>query len=130
MSSDLFSPEALEVFALGNEALSRGLIETGLQFIACYPGTPTSDILPTLIQFSKLFPELKLYTEWSTNEAVALESSAAAAQTGIRCAFTAKHVGLNVAMDAFMTLPYSGVIGGLVLIIGDDPSLHSSRFYF
>ena len=127
MVSKFYQKDAGSDFILGNEALSRGLIEAGLQLVACYPGTPTSDILPTMSQFSKLHPELNLYTEWSTNEAVALEVAAAAAQTGIRCAFTAKHVGLNVAMDAFMTLAYSGVIGGLVLIIGDDPSLHSSQ---
>ena len=127
MASSFYQKQALEDFVLGNEALSRGMVEAGLQLVACYPGTPTSDILPTLSLFSKVNPELKLYTEWSTNEAVALEVAAAAAQTGIRCAFTAKHVGLNVAMDAFMTLAYSGVKGGLVLVIGDDPSLHSSQ---
>ena len=127
MATKFYKKEAVTDFVLGNEALSRGLIEAGLQLVACYPGTPTSDILPTMSQFSKLYPELNLYTEWSTNEAVALEVASAAAQTGIRCAFTAKHVGLNVAMDAFMTLAYSGVVGGLVLIIGDDPSLHSSQ---
>lgn len=127
MVSKFYSKEACNEFVLGNEALSRGLVEVGMQLAACYPGTPTSDILPTLSLFSKLNPDLKLYTEWSTNEAVALEVAAAASQTGIRCAFIAKHVGLNVAMDAFMTLAYSGVIGGLVLIIGDDPSLHSSQ---
>ena len=127
MVSNFYNKKAIHEFVLGNEALSRGLVEAGLQLVACYPGTPTSDILPTLSLFSKLNPELNLYTEWSTNEAVALEVAAAASQTGIRCAFTAKHVGLNVAMDAFMTLAYSGVIGGLVLVIGDDPSLHSSQ---
>lgn len=127
MVSKFYSKEACSEFVLGNEALSRGLVEAGMQLAACYPGTPTSDILPTMSLFSKLNPDLKLYTEWSTNEAVALEVASAASQTGIRCAFTAKHVGLNVAMDAFMTLAYSGVVGGLVIIIGDDPSLHSSQ---
>lgn len=123
----IYTKEAVKNFALGNEALSRGLVEAGLQFATCYPGTPTSEIIPIMSAFSRVMPELQLYTEWSTNEAVALEVASAAAQTGIRCAFAAKHVGLNVAMDAFMTLSYSGVIGGLVLIIGDDPELHSSQ---
>ena len=123
----LFSKNATKTFCLGNEAIARGLVEAGLQVAASYPGTPTSEVLETLFHFNDRFPELKMYTEWSSNEAVALELVAAASQTGLRCAFACKHVGLNVAMDAFMTLAYSGVVGGLVLVVGDDPSLHSSQ---
>ncbi|MFW9929553.1 MAG: indolepyruvate ferredoxin oxidoreductase subunit alpha [Candidatus Thorarchaeota archaeon] len=124
MSLELFSPKSIKSFVLGNEAIARGLIEGGLQFACSYPGTPTSEILETIEKFSKEFP---VYYEWSSNEKVALESCIAASLTGIRCAFSAKHVGLNVASDALMTLPYMGVVGGLVLVIGDDPSLHSSQ---
>jgi indolepyruvate ferredoxin oxidoreductase alpha subunit len=123
----LYSMDAIQVFSLGNEAVVRGLVEAGVQVCASYPGTPTSEILEVLANFNSKFPELKMYTEWSSNEAVALELVIAAAQTGLRSAFSCKHVGLNVAMDAFMTMPYSGVEGGLVLVVGDDPSLHSSQ---
>jgi indolepyruvate ferredoxin oxidoreductase alpha subunit len=122
----LYSPDDIMTFCLGNEAIARGLIEAGVQLAAGYPGTPTSEILGIMPNFRKI-EGLDYYLEWSTNEAVALEVAAAGAQTGIRSAFTAKHVGLNVAMDALMTLAYSGIKGGLVLIIGDDPSLHSSQ---
>jgi indolepyruvate ferredoxin oxidoreductase alpha subunit len=124
MQLQLISKDAAKIFVLGNEAIARGLIESGLQFAASYPGTPTSEILETIDKFSSIFP---VYSEWSSNEKVALETVIAASLTGIRCAFSAKHVGLNVAADALMTLPYMGVVGGLVLIIGDDPSLHSSQ---
>ncbi len=111
---------------LGNEAISRGLAEAGCQFIAAYPGTPSSEILPALVQF-KTELGVDLYAEWSTNEKVALETALAAAYSGKRAAVAMKQVGLNVAADPALSSAYIGVVGGLVLIVADDPGLHSSQ---
>lgn len=111
---------------LGNEAISRGLVEAGCQFITAYPGTPSSEILPALVKF-KTELGVNLYAEWSTNEKVALETALAAAYSGKRAAVAMKQVGLNVAADPALSSAYIGVAGGLVLIVADDPGLHSSQ---
>lgn len=111
---------------LGNEAIARGLAESGCQFMTAYPGTPSSEILPALVEFRKELG-LTLYAEWSTNEKVALETALAAAYSGKRAAVAMKQVGLNVAADAVLSSAYVGVVGGLVLIVADDPGLHSSQ---
>ena len=111
---------------LGNEAISRGLVEAGCQFITAYPGTPSSEILPAVVEYKKELG-LKIYAEWSTNEKVALETALAAAYSGKRSAVTMKQVGLNVAADPALSAAYVGVAGGLVLIVADDPGLHSSQ---
>ena len=111
---------------LGNEAISRGLVEAGCQFITAYPGTPSSEILPAVVEFKKELG-LKLYAEWSTNEKVALETALAAAYSGKRAAVAMKQVGLNVAADPALSAAYVGVVGGLILIVADDPGLHSSQ---
>jgi len=111
---------------LGNEAISRGLVEAGCQFIAAYPGTPSSEILPAVVKF-KTELGVSLYAEWSTNEKVALETALAAAYSGKRAAVAMKQVGLNVAADPALSSAYIGVVGGLVLIVADDPGLHSSQ---
>ena len=111
---------------LGNEAISRGLVEAGCQFITSYPGTPSSEILPAVVEFKKELG-LKLYAEWSTNEKVALETALAAAYSGKRAAVAMKQVGLNVAADPALSSAYIGVVGGLILIVADDPGLHSSQ---
>ncbi|MCK9382661.1 MAG: FAD-dependent oxidoreductase [Sulfuritalea sp.] len=111
---------------LGNEAISRGLVEAGCQFMTAYPGTPSSEILPAVIEFKKELG-LNLYAEWSTNEKVALETALAAAYAGKRTAVAMKQVGLNVAADPALSAAYIGVVGGLVLIVADDPGLHSSQ---
>src|SRR3990172_11300892 len=126
MESPYLSKEGRKAFILGNEAVARGLIEANVQFAASYPGTPTSEILECLHKL-KSKHDLPIYVEWSVNEKVALESAIAASLTGIRSAFSCKHVGLNVAADALLTLGYMGTLGGLVIIVGDDPSLHSSQ---
>ncbi|MDG6221439.1 MAG: indolepyruvate ferredoxin oxidoreductase subunit alpha, partial [Candidatus Thermoplasmatota archaeon] len=113
-----------KVFILGNEAIVRGAIEGGLDFAATYPGTPSSEIGNTLYKIGK---EAKVYFEFSTNEKVALETGGAAAASGLRTLVFMKHVGVNVASDAFMTLAYSGVRGGMVIVSADDPSCHSSQ---
>ena len=113
-----------EMLLLGNEAIVRGALEAGVAFATCYPGTPSSEIPE---QFFKISQETDLYFEYSTNEKVALEVGAGAAVSGVRTMVTMKHVGLNVAADPLMTLAYSGVKGGMVIINADDPSLFSSQ---
>ena len=109
---------------LGNEAIARGAIEAGLAFATCYPGTPSSEIP---LQFFNISKETDLYFEYSANEKVALEVAAGAAISGLRTMVTMKHVGLNVAADPFMTLAYTGVQGGMVIVSADDPYLFSSQ---
>jgi len=113
-------------FALlnGDEAVARGAIEASVKVAAAYPGTPSTEILETLAKVSK---ELGIYSEWSINEAVATEVAVGAAMTGVRSIVSMKHVGLNVASDAVMTLAYTGVKGGMIIVVCDDPALHSSQ---
>ncbi len=111
-------------FLLGNEAIVRGAIEAGVGFASTYPGTPSSEIGNVLFYVAK---KAGMYFEFSTNEKVALEVSAAAAASGLRSMVFFKHVGLNVAADAFMSTAYVGTNGGMVIISADDPSMHSSQ---
>lgn len=113
-----------KILLLGNEAIARGAIEAGLAFAATYPGTPSSEISLNLFQVAQ---ESELYFEYSTNEMVAMEVAAAAANSGVRSMCIMKHVGLNVAADALMTLAYVGVKGGLVIVTADDPAMFSSQ---
>ncbi len=105
----------------GNEAIARGAFEAGVRVAASYPGTPSTEILESLSKYTGV------YTEWSPNEKVALEVAAGAAYAGARSLAAMKHVGVNVAADPLLTLSYTGVRGGLVLISADDPELHSSQ---
>ena len=111
-------------YLLGNAAIARGLLEAGIGLAAGYPGTPSSEIIETLVELRGARP---LHIEWSVNEKVALEVAAGASWTGTRATATMKHVGLNVAADPFMTLAYLGVGAGLLLICADDPFCHSSQ---
>ena len=113
-----------ETLLLGNEAIARGAIEAGIGVATCYPGTPSSEIPDT---FFTLYQEAGFYFEYSTNEKVALEVAGGAAISGVRSMCTMKHVGMNVASDALMTLAYLGVNAGMVVINADDPSLFSSQ---
>lgn len=113
-----------EMLLLGNEAIARGALEAGLAFATCYPGTPSSEIPE---QFLAISQETDLYFEYSTNEKVALEVGAGAAIAGLRTMVTMKHVGVNVAADPLMTLAYTGIRGGMVILSADDPSLFSSQ---
>ncbi len=113
-----------KVLMLGNEALARGALEAGVAVATTYPGTPSSEIALNLFQVSRESP---LYFEYSTNEKVALEVAAAAANSGLRSLCMMKHVGVNVAADALMTLAYVGTRAGLVLISADDPYMFSSQ---
>jgi indolepyruvate ferredoxin oxidoreductase alpha subunit len=109
---------------LGNEAIVRGALEAGLAFATAYPGTPSSEVA---LNFYQIKQESDLYFEYSTNEKVALEVAAGAAISGLRTMVTMKHVGVNVAADPLMTLAYTGVNGGMVILTADDPSLFSSQ---
>jgi indolepyruvate ferredoxin oxidoreductase, alpha subunit len=111
-------------YLLGNAAIARGLMEAGIGLAAGYPGTPSSEIIETLVH---LKGDLPMHVEWSVNEKAALEVAAGASWTGTRAAATMKHVGLNVAADPFMTLAYLGVGAGLLVISADDPYCHSSQ---
>ena len=113
-----------EMLLLGNEAIARGALEAGVAFATCYPGTPSSEIPE---QFFAISRETDLYFEYSTNEKVAMEVGAGAAISGLRTMVTMKHVGLNVAADPLMTLAYTGVEGGMVIVNADDPFLFSSQ---
>ena len=105
----------------GNEAIARGAYEAGVRVATAYPGTPSTEILENISKY----PEI--YSQWSVNEKVALEVASGSSMAGARTLVAMKHVGLNVAADPFMTLSYTGVTGGLVLISADDPQLHSSQ---
>jgi indolepyruvate ferredoxin oxidoreductase, alpha subunit len=111
------------MFMLGNEAIARGAIEAGVQVVAAYPGTPSSEISETLVNNSK---NTGMYAEWSINEKVAFETAMAAAIAGLRSLTIMKHVGANVAQDPMMTASYMG-LGGFVMISADDPGQWSSQ---
>ena len=113
-----------KMLLLGNEAIARGAIEAGTAVATTYPGTPSSEISLNFFQISR---QTDLYFEYSTNEKVALEVAAAAANSCVRSLCVMKHVGLNVASDALLTLAYIGVKGGLVIISADDPYMFSSQ---
>jgi indolepyruvate ferredoxin oxidoreductase alpha subunit len=113
-----------EVLLMGNEAIVRGAVEAGVGFFAQYPGTPSSEIGNLFSQVSK---EIGIHFEYSANEKVSVEGAAAAAVSGVRSMAAMKHVGLNVASDAFLTVTYTGVRAGMVVVCAGDPSLHSSQ---
>ncbi len=117
-------PEGKKLLLMGNEAVVRGALEVGLAVAATYPGTPSSEISANLFQIAK---ETDIYFEYSTNEKVALEVAAAAANSGLKSMAIMKHVGVNVAADALMTLAYVGVTGAMVVVSADDPYMFSSQ---
>jgi len=112
-----------KVLLMGNEAIARGAIEAGVEMVAAYPGTPSSEVGETLAEIAKKF---SYYVEWSINEKVAFDVAAGASLIGARSLVVMKGAGLNVAMDNFMTLPYTGVKGGMVIVVADDPGAHYS----
>jgi len=107
----------------GNEAIARAAWEAGVRVAAAYPGTPSTEILENLANY----PAEDIHAQWSTNEKVALDVAIGASFAGSRALCAMKHVGLNVAADALMSFTYIGVNGGLVLIVCDDPGIHSSQ---
>ncbi|MCX6089643.1 MAG: indolepyruvate ferredoxin oxidoreductase subunit alpha [Candidatus Atribacteria bacterium] len=114
-------PKKKQRFMMGNEALAEGAYEGGVAVGAGYPGTPSSEILEFLNCYSGVD------VRWCPNEKVALEVAAGAAIGGKRALVTMKHVGLNVAADPLMTVAYTGVRAGLVIIVADDPGMYSSQ---
>lgn len=108
----------------GDEAVARGAVEASVKVAASYPGTPSTEILEAIAEVAKDFG---IYAEWSVNEIVATEVAAGASMAGVRSIVSMKHVGLNVAADAAMTLAYTGVEGGMVIVVCDDPGMHSSQ---
>jgi indolepyruvate ferredoxin oxidoreductase alpha subunit len=106
---------------LGNEAIARGAYEAGVTVAAAYPGTPSTEITENIAKYKDI------YAEWSPNEKVALEVTLGASIAGARALCSMKHVGLNVAADPLFTAAYTGVNGGLVLTVADDPGMHSSQ---
>ena len=109
---------------LGNEAVVRGALESGVNVATTYPGTPASEIGDT---FSKIAKKAGIYFEYSVNEKVAVETAFGASISGLRSIASMKHVGLNVSSDAFVTMAYSGVKCGMVIVTADDPSCYSSQ---
>ena len=110
---------------LGNEAVARGLYEAGCRLVSSYPGTPSTEITEFAAEYCDTCPDL--WCEWAPNEKVALEVAFGASLAGARAACAMKHVGLNVAADPLYTMSYTGVNGGLVLCVADDPGMHSSQ---
>ncbi len=106
---------------IGNAAVARGLYEAGCQVVSSYPGTPSTEIT----EFAAEYDEM--YCEWAPNEKVAMEAAFGASLKGVRTACAMKHVGLNVAADPLFTLSYTGVTGGMLVCVADDPGMHSSQ---
>ena len=106
---------------IGNGAIARGLYEAGCEIVSSYPGTPSTEITELAAKFDDI------YCEWAPNEKVAMEVAFGASLRGKRACCAMKHVGLNVAADPLFTLSYTGVTGGLVICVADDPGMHSSQ---
>lgn len=116
----------MKQFLLGNEAIAQGALDAGLSGVYAYPGTPSTEITE-YIQRSKKAIERNVHRKWSANEKTAYEEALGMAYAGKRSMVCMKHVGLNVAADPFMNSAVSGVNGGLVVVVADDPSMHSSQ---
>ena len=106
---------------LGNKAIARGLYEAGVCFVSSYPGTPSTEITEEAVKYDDI------YCEWAPNEKVAMESAFGASLAGRRSFCAQKHVGLNVAADPLYTMSYTGVNAGFVVVVADDPGMHSSQ---
>ncbi len=106
---------------IGNAAVARGLYEAGCTVVSSYPGTPSTEITEYAANYDAM------YCEWAPNEKVAMEVAFGASMAGARSACAMKHVGLNVAADPLFTMSYTGVNGGLVICVADDPGMHSSQ---
>lgn len=106
---------------LGNEAIARGAYEAGVKVSSAYPGTPSTEMSESLVQYAEI------YAEWAPNEKVATEVAIGASIAGVRSMCCMKHVGVNVAADPLYTAAYAGVRGGMVVIAADDPGMYSSQ---
>lgn len=115
-----------KILLLGDEAIAQGAIDAGLSGIYAYPGTPSTEITE-YVQNSKEAKENDIRCNWSANEKTAMESAIGMSYAGKRAMACMKHVGLNVAADAFMNSALTGANGGLIIVAADDPSMHSSQ---
>ena len=106
---------------IGNEAVAWGLYNGGIGLVSSYPGTPSTEITEFLAKHDDI------HSEWAPNEKVAMEAAFGASLAGMRSVCAMKHVGLNVAADPLFTLSYTGVTGGMVVCVADDPAMHSSQ---
>ncbi|MDY5982545.1 MAG: indolepyruvate ferredoxin oxidoreductase subunit alpha [Anaeroplasma sp.] len=106
---------------IGNAAVARGAYEAGVSVVSSYPGTPSTEITESMVQYSEV------QVEWAPNEKVAAEVSIGASMAGARAMSCMKHVGMNVMADPLFTVSYIGVNGGLVYCVADDPGMHSSQ---
>lgn len=132
MKAQRMKEQKKEDFLLGNDAIARGALEAGVDFVAGYPGTPSTEILENLANVAKIYG---MHVEWSTNEKVAFESAMGASLAGLRAMITMKHAGFNWIADPLSVAVLGGVRGGLLIVTADDPGCHSSaneqdnRFY-
>ena len=115
-----------KILLLGDQAVALGAIHAGLSGVYAYPGTPSTEITE-YIQDNTLARERNIFCRWCTNEKTAMESALGMSYMGKRALVCMKHVGLNVAADAFVNSAITGVNGGLVVLVADDPSMHSSQ---
>jgi len=111
---------------LGDEAIARAAIDAGLSGVYSYPGTPSTEITE-YIQNDSIAKERGIYSQWCCNEKTALEAALGMSYAGKRTLSCMKHVGLNVAADAFMNIAMTGINGGMIIVSADDPSMHSSQ---
>jgi len=116
----------MKILLLGDEAIAQGALDAGLSGVYAYPGTPSTEITE-YIQNSALAAERNVHRRWSTNEKTAMEAALGMSFMGKRALVCMKHVGLNVCADPFVNAGMTGVNGGLVVLVADDPSMHSSQ---
>ena len=115
-----------KLLLLGDEAIAQGALDGGISGIYAYPGTPSTEITE-YVQKNKYAKEKNIHSDWSANEKTAMESAIGMSYAGKRVMVCMKHVGLNVAADAFMNSAITGVNGGIIITVADDPSMHSSQ---
>ena len=129
MEEILVNQPGKKIILLGNEAIVRGALESGVQFVSTYPGTPASEIGNTFFKISNLksqISKLNLYFEFSVNEKIALEAGIGASFSGLKTLVAMKNFGLNVCLEALLPFVYTGTKGPTVIVAADDPSCHSS----
>ena len=111
----------MKKLVIGNEAVAWGLYNGGIGLVSSYPGTPSTEITEFLAKHDDI------HSEWAPNEKVAMETAFGASLAGMRSACAMKHVGLNVAADPLFTMSYTGITGGMMICVADDPAMHSSQ---
>jgi len=128
MEGNLLKKAGKKVILLGNEAIVRGALEAGVQFVSTYPGTPASEIGNNFYLLGKSKEKIakSFYFEFSINEKVALEAGMGASFCGLKTLVAMKHFGLNVCQDALLPFVYSGCVGPTVIVVADDPNCYSS----